>query len=111
MVNLGLPVVALIEDLVTCCGSGSSCLSGGRVEGESGATNNGMDMRRQYTRRDDGITSELSQGRAVDSEQLSLSSNGSGQSSQGRLLQSHDVSVNYILFRLLDDSRRIEAED
>lgn len=86
MVNLGLPVVALIEDLVTCCSSGSSCLSGGRAEGEGGATNNGVDMRRQYTRRDDGITSELSQGRAVDSEQLSLSSNGSGNGSQSRLL-------------------------
>lgn len=93
MVNLGLPVVALVEDLVTCCGSRSSCLSGCRAEGESSATNNGVDMRRQYTGSDDGITSELSQGRAVDSEQLSLGSSGSSQGGQGRLLKSHDVNV------------------
>lgn len=93
MVNLGLPVVALVEDLVTCCGRGSSCLSGGRADGESGATNNGVDVRRDRSRRDNGITSELGQGSAVDSEQLSLSTSGSGQSGQGRLLQSHDESV------------------
>lgn len=111
MVNLRLPVVAVIEDLVACRGSGSSCLSGGRVERESGATNNGVDMRRYHTRRDDGITSVLGQGRAIDSEQLSLGSSGSGQGGQGRLLQSHDGSVYTRLTWLLDGSRRIEAED
>lgn len=100
MVNLRLPVVALIEDLVTCCGSGSSCLSGGCAEGESGATNNSVDVRGQFTRRDDGITSELGQGSAVDSEQLSLGSNGGGQSGQGRLLESHDVIIETSLIGL-----------
>lgn len=93
MVNLRLPVVALIEDLVACCGRSSSCLSGSRAEGESGATNNGVDVRRQPAGRDNGIPSELGQGSAVDSEQLSLSPNGSGQSGQSRLLQSHGESV------------------
>lgn len=111
MVNLGLPVVALIEDFVTCCGKSSSCCSRSRGETESGATNNSVDMRRQSTRRYDGIASVLSQGSAVDSEQLSLDSSGGGQGGQGRLLDSHDVSVKARLLWLLDDSKRIEAED
>lgn len=111
MVNLGLPVVALIEDLVTCCSSGGSCLSGSRAEGESGATDDGVDVRGKLSRRDNGITSELGQGRAVDSEQLSLSTNGSGQGGQSRLLQSHVVGVYTRLAWLLGNSRRIETED
>jgi hypothetical protein len=91
MVKLRLPVVAVIEDLVTCCGSGSSGLVRGRGEGESGTTNNGVNMGRESTGRHNGVTSELSQRRAVDSEELSLSSHGSSQGSQGGLLKSHDV--------------------
>lgn len=111
MVDLRLPVVALIEDLVTCRGRGSSCLSGSRAEGERGATNDGVDVGRKLAGRDNGITSELGQGSTVDGEQLSLGSSGSGQGGQGRLLQSHDGSVYTRLTWLLDGSRRIEAED
>lgn len=111
MVNLGLPVVALIEDLVTSCGIGGSCCGRGRVEGESGATDDGVDVRGQHSRRDNGITSELGQGRAVDSEQLSLSSSGSGQDGQSRLFESHGANVYTRLAWLFENSRRIEAED
>lgn len=89
VVQLGLPVVAVVEDLVTGGGRGSSGLFGSRAEGKGSATDNGVDVRGQNTRRHDRVTSELSQGGAVDGEDLGLSADGSSQGDEGGVLESH----------------------
>lgn len=89
VVKLGLPVVAVIEDLVTGGGCGGSCLLGGRGEGESSASDDSVDVGRQNTRRHNRVTSELSQRRAVDSEDLSLGAHGSSQGNESGVLKSH----------------------
>lgn len=89
VVQLRLPVVAVVEDLVTGGGCGSSRLLGGRAEGEGSATDDGVDVRRQNARRHDRVASELGQGSAVDSEDLGLSANGSSQGDEGGVLESH----------------------
>lgn len=89
VVKLGLPVVAVVEDLVTGGGCGSSGLSRGDGERESSATDDSVNVRRQNTRRHNRVTSELSQRSTVDSEDLSLGAHGSSQGNESGVLKSH----------------------
>jgi hypothetical protein len=89
VVKLRLPVVAVVENLVTGGGCSSSGLRRGRGEREGSATDDSVDVGRENTRRHNRVTSELSQRSTVDSEDLSLGAHGSNQGNEGRLLKRH----------------------
>lgn len=79
MVQLRLPVVALVEMLVARRGPGLAGLLVGQVEGKPRAANNGVHMGGDDAGEDDGIAAVEGQRRAVDREQL-----GDGAWRQGR---------------------------
>lgn len=80
VVQLGLPVVALVEDLVAggLLGVDGGVLVHGELEG--GAADDGVDVAGQAARLDDGVGALDGQGRAVDGEDLGL---GGGHGSHG----------------------------
>ena len=80
VVQLGLPVVALVEDLVAggLLGVDGGVLVHGELEG--GAADDGVDVAGQAAGLDDGVGTLDSQGRAVDGEDLGL---GGGHGSHG----------------------------
>lgn len=70
--ELRLPVVGLVEELIT---GGSLCISGVLValsEVEVGTASDDVDMARDLSWGDNGITTLNGQGRAVDGEELSV---------------------------------------
>ena len=80
MIELRLPIVAIVEKLVTSSGFGvaGDLVGLGLLEG--GATGDNVDMRRDDTREHNGISSLDGKRCAVDGEELTL----------GALGESHD---------------------
>lgn len=87
VVQLRLPVVAVIKDLIASGGASGPGLIIGQGELEIGATENSVHMGGDSARINDGIATLLGQGSAVDSEDLSLNSRGQGREEDGTLCE------------------------
>lgn len=76
MIELRLPIVAIVEKLVAGSGFGVASDFVGLSLLEGGATGDDMDMRGDNTRKHNGITSLDGKRRAVDCEELTLGALG-----------------------------------
>ena len=92
MVQLWLPVVAVVENLVTSCGIGFYGNLIGLIELEGSPTGDYMNMRRDFAGEHNRVASLDSQGGTVDSE-LGSRSSDHGEANKGlrEAFESHSV--------------------
>lgn len=115
MVQLRLPVVALVKQLITRCSLCIACLRVGLCKLEGSTARDDVDMRREAARCHDGIAALNSQCCAVDREELGLSGaedHGTGQGSRqdGRCRRHHEQKRLKLRREQVQDGKQTDVE-